>query len=71
MKDYIAYECKVCGLIFAIPIEMLNLKQNKNRYLACNYGHKNIKELNEYDSIKECMDNHVYVREGRRMRQIK
>jgi len=71
MKDYVVYECKICKLIFAIPREHLKLPENKDRYLSCNYGHRQIKELNEYDSIKECMDNSVYKRVNGAIRQIK
>ena len=71
MKDYIVYECKICGLIFAIPLEHLRATENKDRYLACNFGHKQIKKLDEYDGIKECMDNSVYKRVHGAIRQIK
>lgn len=68
---YIAYRCLKCGTVFIIPTEYVERMEKQKRYIACNFGHKEIEELDKYDSIKECMDNSVYVREGRRMRQIK
>lgn len=71
MKDYIVYECCICKLIFAIPLECLNRPEDKKKYLACNYGHKKIKQVGEYDGIKQCMDNHVYKRSGGAIKQIR
>ena len=71
MKDYVVYECMICRLVFAIPLEYLNRPEDKMRYLACNYGHKKIKPIGEYDSIKECMSNHVYKRDKGVIKQIK
>lgn len=73
MKDYIVYECKVCGLIIIFDREQLEIAiaENKDRYLSCNLGHRKIKKLNEYDSIKECMDNHVWKRVKGKIKQIK
>lgn len=68
---YIAYRCKQCESVFIIPIEDIEKMEKQKRYLSCPFGHKKIGKLDKYDSLKECMDNHVYVREGRRMRQIK
>lgn len=68
---YKAYRCKKCGVVFAIPTEDIRRMEKQGRYMACPFGHKKIIELDRYDSLKECMDNHVYVREKRRMRQIK
>lgn len=71
MKDYVVYECMICKLVFAIPLEHLRIAEDKGRYLACNFGHKQIKILNEYDSLKECMSNHVYKRDKGVIKQIK
>lgn len=58
-------------VIFAIPIECLNRPEDKRRYLACNYGHRKVKKIGEYDGLKECMDNHVYKRDKGTIKQIK
>lgn len=72
MKDYVVYKCKVCQCVFILPIEHVKINENKGNYLSCPFrGHKHIVVAGSYDSLKECMDNHVWVREGRRMRQIK
>lgn len=72
MKNYIVYKCKVCECVFVLPKEYVRTNENKGNYLSCPFrGHKNIAVAGSYDSVKECMDNHVYVREGGRMRQIK
>lgn len=68
---YKAYECNKCGIVFIIPIEYINMIEIQGRYISCPAGHKNIDEIGKYDGIKECMDNHVYVRKGRRIKQIK
>lgn len=68
---YIAYKCKICGIVFIIPTEDIEKMEKQKRYIACNFGHKQIERLGKYDSLKECMDSHVYVREGGRVRQIK
>lgn len=68
---YMAYRCKQCGIAFMIPTEDIIRMGKQKRYLSCPYGHRRVDELDKYDNLKECMDNHVYVREGRRMRQIK
>lgn len=72
MKEYIVYKCKNCGCEFILPNQYVKLNESKENYISCPYrGHKNVIVIGAYDSIKECMDNSVYVREGRRMRQIK
>ncbi|WFA10351.1 hypothetical protein [Tissierella sp. Yu-01] len=68
---YKAYRCNKCRVVFAIPTEDIRRMEKQGRYIACPFGHKEISEPDKYDSLKECMDNSVYVREGRRMRQIK
>lgn len=68
MKEYKVYRCCICNTIFIIPAEYI---KTTGRYLACPYGHRKIKTSGAYDSLKECMDSHVYVRESGRMRQIK
>lgn len=68
---YMAYKCLKCGTVFMIPTEDIRRMEILGRYIACPFGHKSIKKLDKYDDLKECMDNHVYVRDKRRMRQIK
>jgi len=72
MKEYVIYRCKICGCEFILPKQYVRINDNKGNYISCPYrGHRKVSVVGSYDSIKECMDNHVYVREGRRMRQIK
>ena len=72
MKEYIIYKCKTCNKTFILLAEEVKFNENQGNYISCPYrGHKNIIVTGAYDSIKEVMDNHVFVREGRRMRQIK
>lgn len=68
---YKAYRCKKCRTVFIIPADDINRIERQGRYIACPFGHKEIAEEDKYDSLRECMDNHVYVREKGRMRQIK
>jgi len=72
MKDYIVYKCKICKKTFILLTEEVRFNESKGNYISCPFrGHRNISVTGAYDSIKECMDNSVYVREGRRTRQIK
>lgn len=52
---YIAYKCKVCNTFFIIPVEDVERMKAQGKYIACNYGHKNIKEIDKYADLKECM----------------
>lgn len=71
-KEYIVYKCKICGCEFILPKQYVRLNEDKGNYIACPYrGHKNIIVTGAFDSVKEAMDNHVWVREKRRMGQIK
>ena len=72
MKEYITYKCKTCGNSFVLPTNEVKYNEKQGNYITCPYrGHKNIVVTGAYDSIKECMDHSSYVREGRRVRQIK
>lgn len=72
MKEYITYKCKVCNKTFILLASEAEHNENQGNYITCPFrGHKNIVVTGAYDSIKEVMDNHVFVREGRRTRQIK
>lgn len=72
MKEYIIYRCKICGGSFILPKNEVKLNEDKGNYLTCPFrGHKAIVVTGAYDSLKECMDNRVYVKEGRRIRQLK
>lgn len=68
---YICYECLVCKTVFIIPKIHVERMEKQNRYISCNFGHRQIRKLDKYDDLRECMDNHVYVKDGRRIRQIK
>lgn len=42
------------------------------RYLSCNLGHRQIKEVGRYDDYKECMDAvNTYERVNGRVRQTR
>ena len=57
MKDiYIAYSCNKCGLVFIITNIDNYIGQETNKYLACPYGHRNIKKLDAYEGMNECMN---------------
>lgn len=73
MKEYIVYKCKICGKHTILLGEEVTHSENESKYITCGHDgrHKRLIVTGAYDSIKEVMDNHVYVKEGRRMRQIK
>lgn len=73
MKEYIVYKCRTCGNNFILLSNQVKYSEKESKYITCPFHgkHKDIIVVGAYDSIKEVMDNHVYVREGRRIRQIK
>lgn len=58
---YKGYECNIWGITFIIPTEDLDRMGKANRYLACNFGHKNIKPIQKYGDLEKCM-NQLYSR---------
>ena len=73
MKEYIVYKCKTCNKNFILHKTDVSHSERENRYITCPFNgkHKSIIVTGAYDSIKEVMDNSVYLREGRRVRQVK
>ena len=53
---YIAYQCNVCRIFFIIPVEDTERMKAQGKYIACNFGHKNIKEIDKYADLKECRE---------------
>ncbi|MGJ0848335.1 hypothetical protein ACR77J_16715 [Tissierella praeacuta] len=72
-KEYIVYKCLNCNRSFILLASEVKYNENESKYITCPYHgkHRKIIVTGAYDSIKECMDSSVYVRDGRRMRQIK
>lgn len=71
-EDYISYECKQCNMVFILPMDGLRLAKVLGRFISCPLGHRQIEELNRYDDLLKCMEEqHVYKREGGRIRQVK
>ena len=52
---YVAYKCLVCKTEFIIPSEHVIRMELAGKYIACNFGHKNIKKIDKYADLKECM----------------
>jgi hypothetical protein len=70
--EYIVYKCKVCQLVFIIPIDGLRRAEVLGRYISCNLGHTQIEEVGRYDSLIECMEGaRQYKRVNGRVHQIK
>ncbi|MEY8415315.1 hypothetical protein AAK964_03370 [Tissierella praeacuta] len=72
-KEYIVYKCLNCNRSFILLASEVKYNENESKYITCPYHgkHRKIIVTGAYDSVKECMDSSVYVRDGRRMRQIK
>lgn len=72
-KEYIVYKCLNCNRSFILLASEVKYNENESKYITCPYHgkHRKIIVTGAYDSIKEYMDSSVYVRDGRRMRQIK
>lgn len=70
---YIVYKCIKCRKHFILLTNEVKYSENESKYITCPYfgKHKDIIVCGRYEDLKETMDNHVFVREGRRMRQIK
>ena len=69
----ILHRCNVCGKHFSLYENELTHSEEEGRYITCSYKgkHKNINVVNKFQNAKECMNNRVYVKEGRRIRQLK
>lgn len=57
---YVCYKCNKCGLEFIIPIFYVKKMEAENRYIACNFGHRNIREIGRYEGIKDCFKQDIY-----------
>lgn len=66
---YMTFECLICKTIFIIPMEDVDRMKNKGKYIACNFGHRNIREIGKYDNIRECMQQRSYSRIEGRLKQ--
>ena len=67
---YIAYICDKCNTVFIMPTEHLNKRELEGRYLACPYGHKDLKVLDKYDTPLECMQHDKYKKVSGTVKQI-
>lgn len=69
---YTCYKCNICKIIFIIPTEDVERMEKEGKYIACNFGHKNIVLLNKYDDLRQCMEEqHIYKRDKGSIKQIK
>lgn len=55
-KDYIIYECEICGLPFIIPTDGLRIADINQRYLSCPLGHRPIRRTGTFDDLQNCME---------------
>ena len=53
---YLCYKCNVCKIVFIIPVEDVQRMEKEGKYIACNFGHKNIKKVGKYEDLKECRE---------------
>lgn len=68
---YITYECKSCGNIFTMPTECVQWGEKNNKYIACPYGHRNIKEIDKYADAERCMNRDSYKRDKGAVKQVR
>ena len=57
---YQAFRCKRCGTEMIIPTYQLKDMEDKDRYIACPFGHRHLEVTDRYDSFKECMGHDSY-----------
>ena len=75
MKIYTSYLCtlKRCKKEFVLLTEDVQVTAEVGIYISCPYcNSKKIKKLNEYDSLKECMeDARIYKKVRGKWREIR
>ena len=75
MKIYTSYLCtsKRCKKEFVLLTEDVQVTAEAGIYISCPYcNSKKIKKLNEYDSLKECMeDARIYIKVRGKWREIR
>ena len=73
MKKYIVYRCKVCNKHTILLGEEVTHSEKESKYITCGHDgrHKKLVVAGAYDNLKECMDNHRYVKVAGRIRQRK
>ena len=57
---YVYYICNRCGVEFVITA--IHIEKNKDRYMTCPFGHKDISKGDKCGNIKECMTQDSFER---------
>lgn len=73
MKRYVVYRCKICNKHTILINAEVNHSERAGRYMTCGHDgrHRSLVVTGAYDNLKECMDNHSYVKVAGRVRQRK
>lgn len=66
---YVSYICKRCGTEMIIPAYQLKAMEDKDRYISCPFGHRDLELTDRYDSLKECMQHDSYKRDNGKVKQ--
>lgn len=54
---YVAYYCSKCRTEFVLLVEQVKEMEDKGRYVACPFGHKNsLLKLNKHDGLRDCFN---------------
>lgn len=67
---YIAYRCEKCKTTIIVPIEDIKRMESEGRFINCIFGHRDIRKLDQYEDIKECMNHSHYKRSNGAIKQI-
>ena len=61
--EYITYVCRSCNKEFILLTHELESNLRQGKYVSCCYcGDRQVRTVNESDSIKECMKERRYMR---------
>ena len=68
---YIAYQCERCKIVIIVNREDMIRMETEGRIMNCIFGHRDIRKLNQYEGLRECMEHSYYKREHGVVKQIR
>lgn len=72
-SEWIIYRCKVCGKVFALIEEEVDISEEGSKYITCpHHGkHKQVIVIDKFADLKECMKQNSYKRVKGRIKQVR
>ena len=60
---FIAYKCEKCKTTIIVPVEDIKRMESEGRFINCIFGHRDIRKLDQYEGIRDCMQHDTYKKE--------